>query len=95
MYHGATTNVKSTAELTKKFKVSVELHQGSALIPFLFAIIMDKLTENIRKDAPWDMVFADNVVLSKQNHRELENDLEIRRNALQRGGLKVSRSNAE
>ena len=27
-------------------------------------IIMDKLTENIRKDAPWDMLFADDIVLS-------------------------------
>ena len=41
------------------------------------------------------MVFADDIVLSRQNHRELEDDLEIWRNALERRGLKVSRSNAE
>ena len=56
---------------------------------------MDKLTEDIRKEAPWDMVFADNIVLSRHNHRELEEDLEIRRNALERRGLKVSRSNTK
>ena len=53
---------------------------------------MDKLTEDIRKDAPWDMLFADDIVLSRQNHRELEDDLEMWRNALERRGLKVSRS---
>ena len=51
MYDGATT-VRSAARLTEKFKVGVGLHQGLALSPFPFAIIMDKLTEDIRKDAP-------------------------------------------
>ena len=53
---------------------------------------MDKLAENIRKDAPWNILFADDLVLSRQNHRELEDNLEIWRNAVKRRGLKVSRS---
>ena len=95
MFHGATTTVKSAAGLTEEFKVGVGLHQGSALSPLLFAIIIDKLTEDIRKDAPWNMLFADDTVLSRQNHRELEDDLEIWRNALERRGLKVSGSKTE
>ena len=86
MYDGATTNVRSTGGLTEKFKVGVGLHQGSALSPFLFATIMGRLTEDIRKDAPWDMMFADDIVLSRQNYRELEENLEIWRNALERTG---------
>ena len=94
MYDGATTTVRSAAGLTKEFKVGVGLHQGSALSPLLFAIIIDRLTKDIRKDTPWDMLFADDIVLGK-NHRELEEDLEIWRNALERRGLKVSRSKTE
>ena len=41
------------------------------------------------------MMFADDLVLSRQNNRELEEDLEIWRNALKRRGLKVSRSKTE
>ena len=41
------------------------------------------------------MLFADDIVLSRQNHRELEEDLEIWRNALEKRGLKVSRSKTE
>ena len=90
-----TTTVRSAARLTKEFKVGVGLHQGSALSPFLFAIIIDRLTKDIRKDAPWDMLFADDIVLSRQNHMELGEDLEIGRNALERRGLKVSWSKTE
>ena len=81
MYDEGTTTVRSAAGLTEEFKVGVGLHQGLALSPFLFTIIMDKLTEDIRKDAPWDMLF---VVLSRQNHRDVQDDLEIWRNALKR-----------
>ena len=51
--------------------------------------------EDIRKNAPWDMLFADDIVLCRQNHRELEENLEIWRNALERRGLKVSGSKTE
>ena len=37
----------------------------------------------------------DNVRESRQNHRELEEDLEVWRNALERRGLKVSQSKTE
>ena len=56
---------------------------------------MDKLTEDITKDAPWDMLLADDIVLSRQNYKKLEDDLEIWRNGLERSGLKVSRSKIE
>ena len=59
MYDGATTTVRSAAGLTEEFKVGVGLHQRSVLSSFLFAIVMDKLTEDIRKNAPWHMLFAD------------------------------------
>ena len=95
MYDGATTTVRNAAGLTEEFKVGVGLYQGLTLSPFLFAIIIDRLTEYIRKNAPWDMLFADDIVLSRQNHRKLEEDLEIWRSALERRGLKVSRSKTE
>ena len=41
------------------------------------------------------MLFADDIELSRQNHRELEDDLEMWRNALERRGLKVSWSKTE
>ena len=42
-----------------------------------------------------DMLFSDDIVLSRQNHRKVENELEICRNARERRGLKVSWSKTE
>ena len=53
---------------------------------------MDKLTKDIRKDVLYNMLFSDEIVRSRQNHKELKDDLEIWRNTPERRGLKVSRS---
>ena len=95
MYDGTTTTVKCAARLTEELEVRVELQQGSVLRPFHLVIIMDKLTRDIRKEALWDMMFADDTALSIQSHRELENDLGIWRNALEGRDLKASRSKTE
>ena len=84
MYDGARTAMRSSAGLTEEFEVGVGLHQGSALSPFLFAIVMDKLTEEIRTESPWDMMFADDIVLCREDRRQLQEVLEVWRNALEK-----------
>ena len=48
----------------------------TAFSPFLFAIMMDSLTENTRKEAPWLIMFADDVVLCAREKYVLELELE-------------------
>ena len=95
MYDGARIAVRSSAGLTEEFEVGVGLHQGSALSPFLFAIMMDKLTEEIQTESSWDMTFADDIVLCGEDRRQLQEVLEVWRNVLEKRGLKVSRSKTE
>ncbi|KAK3525668.1 hypothetical protein QTP70_004312 [Hemibagrus guttatus] len=45
MYERSRTVVRCAVGQTEKFNVEVGLHQGSALSPFLFAIVMDQLSE--------------------------------------------------
>ena len=45
MYEGSKTVVRCAVGTRETFKVKVGLHQGSALSPFLFAVIMDRLTD--------------------------------------------------
>ena len=49
MYEGSETVIRCAVGTTESFKVKVGLHQGSALSPFLFAVIMNRLTDEVRR----------------------------------------------
>ena len=95
MYRSCKTQVVTQKGETEYFQIEVGLHQGSALSPLLFIIIMDVLTENIEKDPPWAMMFADDLVLCAMTREEVEEDLETRRVVFERHGLMISRTKTE
>ena len=95
MYENSRTAVRSAVGLTDWFEVKVGLHQGSALSPFLFAIVMDKLTEEVRREQPWNMLFADDIALCSETRQDAEEQLEEWREALEKRGMKVSRAKTE
>ncbi|KAK3515812.1 hypothetical protein QTP70_034025, partial [Hemibagrus guttatus] len=95
MYERSRTVVRCAVGQTEEFKVEVGLHQGSALSPFLFAIVMDQLSEEVRQESPWTMMFADDIVICSESREQVEENLEMWRLALERRGMKVSRSKTE
>ena len=95
MYHQYETVVNCAAGTSESFAVEVGLHQGSVLSPFLFAIIMNALTENIRTKAPWQMMFADDVVLCAREKEDLEVQLEQWKGVLEKRGMKVSKAKTQ
>ena len=76
----------------RKFRDQVLLHQGSSLSPFLFAVIMDRLTDEVRRKPSWTMLFADDIVICEETREAVEQRLESWKYALERRGMKVSRS---
>ena len=46
-----------------KFDIKVGLHQESVLSPFIFAIVIDVLSKDVRKGAPWELLFADDLAI--------------------------------
>ena len=52
MYEESKTVVRRAVETAESFKVKVGLHQGSTLSPFLFAVIVDRLTDKVRTLLP-------------------------------------------
>ncbi|KAK3568983.1 hypothetical protein QTP86_021610 [Hemibagrus guttatus] len=92
MYERSRTVVRCAVGQTEEFNVEVGLHQGSALSPFLFAMVMDQLSEEVRQESPWTMMFADDIVICSESREQVEENLERWRFALERRGMKVSRS---
>ena len=95
MYEGAVTSVRSVGGMSSEFSVSVGLHQGSALSPYLFALVMDELTRHLQEDVPWCMLFADDIVLIDETSEGLGQKLDRWREALESKGFRISRSKTE
>ncbi|KAJ8348946.1 hypothetical protein SKAU_G00275380 [Synaphobranchus kaupii] len=76
MYEDSVTVVRCAVGVTEAFKVGVGLHQGSALSPFLFAMVMDRLTDEVRQESPWTMMFADDIVICSESREQVEESLE-------------------
>ena len=92
MYEGSETVVRCAVGTTESFELKVGLHQGSALSPFLFAVIIDRLMDEVRREPPWTVLFADDIVICEETREEVERRLECWSYALERRGMKVSRS---
>ena len=76
-------------------EVKVGLHQGSALSPLLFIIIMDVLAEEARTKPPWVMLLSDDLVLVSETAEEVEEEPERWRAIIENKGLRISRSKTE
>lgn len=55
--------VRYAVGVTEEFKIEAGLHQGSALSLFLFALVMDRTTKDIREESQWTMMFTDSIVI--------------------------------
>ena len=56
---------------------------------------MDRLTDEVRREPSWTMLFADDIVICEETREEVKRRLESWKYALQRTGMKVSRSKTE
>ncbi|KAM1225087.1 hypothetical protein ACFX2G_044844 [Malus domestica] len=95
MYEGAKTAVRTHEGQTESFPITVGLHQGSSLSPYLFALVMDELTGHIQDDILWCMLFADDIVLIDETQEGVNAKLNLWREVLESKGLRLSRSKTE
>jgi len=95
MYKGGRTSVRTPGGVTNDFFVGMSLHQGFALNPFFFTLVMDELTRGIQDALPWCMLFIDDIVLIDKTRQGVNNKLERWRHTLEVRGFRVSRSKTE
>ena len=64
--------VRCEAGDAKEFEVTVGLNQGSALGLFIFAVFIDCMTREVQREAMWDMLFADDMVVCVETKEEVK-----------------------
>ncbi|KAK3569721.1 hypothetical protein QTP86_004043 [Hemibagrus guttatus] len=55
------------------------------------AVVMDQLSEEVRQESPWTMMFADDIVICSESREQVEENLERWRFALERRGIKEAK----
>ena len=68
MYTGAKTVVRTVYGNSSGFQEKVGMHQGSALSPLLFVIVVEDISREFRVALPWELLYAD-VVIGLMNGR--------------------------
>ena len=76
-------------ELSEEFEVKVGVHQGSALFPLLFAIVVDVIMESVRNGLMSEMLYADDLVLTSKTMEGLREKFWKWKEAFESRGLKV------
>jgi len=51
------------------------MHQGSALSPLLFLMVMEALSREFRVALPWELLYADDLVVIAETEEDLINPL--------------------
>jgi len=95
IYDGVRTRVRTLVRDMDDFPVDIGLHQGSALSPFVFTIIIDELSRGIQDEIPGYMLFADGIVLIDETREGVNTKLERWRDSLEAKCFKLSRSKTE
>ena len=95
MYDGIVANVRTCGGITSDFSITTGLHQGSALSPFLFAMVMNELTKAIQDEIPWCMLFTDDIVLVYDTRARVYAKLELWRQTLKSRSFRLSRTKTE
>ena len=72
MHEVSTTAARCAVGVTEGFEVKVGHNQGSALSPCLFAMVMNRITDQIRQEDPWTMVFADDIGICSESKEQVE-----------------------
>jgi hypothetical protein len=90
MYENVRTTVKLQEGESAEFEVKVGVHQGSVLSPLLFIIVMDALSSEFREGLPWELLYADDLVLIAEGETELLEKIRKWRTGIESKGLRVN-----
>ena len=90
MYSLATSRVRIDNSYSDSFEVQVAVHQGSVLSPLLFIIVLEALSQEFRTGCPWELLYADDLVLAADSLEGLQRKLSVWKAGMESKGLRVN-----
>ena len=90
MYENARSRVRVNDAYSNNVNVKVGVHQGSVLSPLLFIIVLEALSREFRTGCPWEMFYADDLVITDEDPDQLEAKLSTWKRNLEAHGLRVN-----
>jgi len=66
------------------------MHQGSALSPLLFVIIMEALSRELGVALPWELLYADDLVVIAKIEDDLIKSLDEWKDSMDNRGMRVN-----
>jgi len=72
------------------FEVKVGMHQGSALSPLLFVMVMEALSREFRVALPWELLYADDLAVIAETEEDLIKRLNEWRDFVENRGMRVT-----
>ena len=90
LYNGSRSRVRVAGGLSDEFEIGVGVHQGSVLSPLLFILIMEEATKSCASGGPWELLYADDLVLTAESKSELERKFREWKSHMEDRGLKVN-----
>ncbi|VDO34554.1 unnamed protein product [Heligmosomoides polygyrus] len=87
LYSCPKNRVQAAAGTSMEFPISDGVHQGSALSPLLFVVVMDAITRDLQNPVPWRLHYADDVMLDCDD-KDLKRQVQAWGDRLARFGLK-------
>ena len=90
MYANARSRVRVNGQYSEEFGVGVGVHQGSVLSPLLFIIVLEALSREFRTGVPWELLFADDLVVIADSLEECIAKLKAWKTGMECKGLRVN-----
>ena len=90
MYTDVRSRVRVGNGYSEEFGVAVGVHQGSVLSPLLFIIVLEALSREFRTGCPWELLYADDLMISAESIEELLVKLKTWKTEMEKKGLRVN-----
>ena len=90
MYKDVRSRVRVGDGYSEEFGVGVGVHQGSVLSPLHFIIVLEALSREFRTGCPWELLYADDLMISAGSMEELLVKVKTWKTEMEKKGLRVN-----